>query len=94
MGEVVNCAAYADGRRVADVEITDLDTALKQEDCFLWVGLHEPSEPLLRHVQQAFGLHDLAIEDAHRANEFVPAGDLVRAGAVLEALIARRCLAA
>jgi acetylornithine deacetylase len=34
------------------------------------------------------------IEDAHRANEFVPAGDLVRAGEVLEALIARRCLAA
>jgi magnesium transporter len=69
MGEVVNCAAYADGRRVADVEITDLDTVLKQEDCFLWVGLHEPSEPLLRQVQQAFGLHDLAIEDAHRAHQ-------------------------
>jgi acetylornithine deacetylase len=34
------------------------------------------------------------IEVAHRPNEFVPAGDLVRAGEVLEALIARRCLAA
>jgi acetylornithine deacetylase len=34
------------------------------------------------------------IEVAHRPNEFVPAGDLVRAGRVLEALIARRCLAA
>jgi len=30
MGEVVNCAAYAGGQRVADVEVTDLDTVLKQ----------------------------------------------------------------
>jgi acetylornithine deacetylase len=35
-----------------------------------------------------------SIEVAHRANEFVPAGDLSRAAQVLEALIARRCLAA
>jgi magnesium transporter len=69
MGEVVNCAAYARGQRVADVEVTDLDTVLKQEDCFLWVGLHEPSEALLQQVQQQFGLHDLAIEDAHRAHQ-------------------------
>jgi acetylornithine deacetylase len=34
------------------------------------------------------------IEVAHRPNEFVPAADLVRAGQVLERLIARRCLAA
>lgn len=34
------------------------------------------------------------IEDAHRANEYVPAADLVHAGEVLERLIARRCLAA
>ncbi|HKU60350.1 MAG TPA: acetylornithine deacetylase [Gemmatimonadales bacterium] len=34
------------------------------------------------------------IEDAHRANEYVPAADLLRAGQVLERLIARRCLAA
>lgn len=34
------------------------------------------------------------IEDAHRANEYVPAADLIRAGEVLERLIARRCLAA
>jgi acetylornithine deacetylase len=34
------------------------------------------------------------IEDAHRANEYVPEGDLIRAGEVLERLIAHRCLAA
>lgn len=34
------------------------------------------------------------IEVAHRPNEFVPDGELARAGEVLEGLIARRCLAA
>jgi acetylornithine deacetylase len=34
------------------------------------------------------------IEDAHRANEYVPVADLLQAGEVLERLIARRCLAA
>jgi magnesium transporter len=66
---IVNCAAYAEGRRVADVEIRDISEALKQPDRFVWIGLHEPDEPLLREVQQEFGLHDLAIEDAHRAHQ-------------------------
>ncbi|HEY7493350.1 MAG TPA: magnesium/cobalt transporter CorA [Candidatus Tectomicrobia bacterium] len=69
MDGVVNCVAYADGRRVAEVEIEDISEVLKQEDRFLWIGLYEPGEELLRQVQQEFGLHDLAIEDAHRAHQ-------------------------
>jgi magnesium transporter len=69
MNGVVNCAAYAGGRRVADVEVNDIGEALKQTDRFIWIGLHEPKEDLLRQVQQEFGLHDLAIEDAHRAHQ-------------------------
>ncbi len=69
MGEVVNCAAYAGGRRIADVEIKAINTVLKQEDRFIWIGLHEPSEDLLKQVQHEFGLHDLAIEDAHSAHQ-------------------------
>jgi magnesium transporter len=69
MNGVVNCAAYAGGRRVADVEVKDIGEALKQTDRFIWIGLHEPKEELLRQVQQEFGLHDLAIEDAHRAHQ-------------------------
>jgi magnesium transporter len=69
MSGVVNCAAYAGGRRVADVEIKDISEVLKQRDRFVWIGLHEPDEDLLRQVQQEFGLHDLAIEDAHNAHQ-------------------------
>ncbi|MBD0279316.1 MAG: magnesium/cobalt transporter CorA, partial [Flavisolibacter sp.] len=36
---------------------------------FVWIGLHEPSEEVLNRVQSEFGLHDLAIEDAHNAHQ-------------------------
>ena len=68
-GMVINCAAYQGGCRVADI---DLDQARKVDTSdgrFVWIGLHEPDQPLLRTVQQRFGLHDLAIEDALRAHQ-------------------------
>jgi hypothetical protein len=55
---VINCAAYQGGCRVADI---DLDQARKVDTSdgrFVWIGLHEPDQPLLRMVQQRFGLHD------------------------------------
>lgn len=69
MGMVVNCAAYADGCRVANIPIEDISEALKVPGRFVWVGLHEPDEALLRQVQKEFGLHDLAVEDALRAHQ-------------------------
>ncbi|HUG38656.1 MAG TPA: magnesium/cobalt transporter CorA [Candidatus Limnocylindrales bacterium] len=69
MDGVVNCASYAGGRRVADLPIADISEALKQPGQFIWVGLHEPDEALLRKVQGEFGLHDLAIEDALVAHQ-------------------------
>ena len=67
--QVVNCAAYANGRKVGDVAIPDISEVLKVEGHFVWIGLHEPSEELLRQIQQEFGLHDLAVEDAHNAHQ-------------------------
>ncbi len=68
-GPVVACAAYAGGCRVADVAIEDISEVLTQHDRFVWIGLYEPDEPLLKEVQAEFGLHDLAIEDAHLAHQ-------------------------
>jgi magnesium transporter len=69
MEAVINCAAYSNGRRVSNIQIDEVGQVLKQTDKFVWIGLHEPSEELLQQVQQEFGLHDLAIEDAHRAHQ-------------------------
>jgi magnesium transporter len=66
---VINCASYAQGVRVVNVAIADISEELKHEDRFVWVGLFEPDEQLLREIQEEFGLHDLAIEDAHTAHQ-------------------------
>lgn len=69
MEAVINCAAYSKGRRVSNIQINEIAEVLKQIDKFVWIGLHEPSEELLQQVQKEFCLHDLAIEDAHRAHQ-------------------------
>ena len=69
MDPIINCAAYSEGRRVANIGIKDVSQVLMQADKFVWIGLHEPSEEMLQEIQREFGLHDLAIEDAHRAHQ-------------------------
>ncbi len=67
---VVSCAAYAAGRRVADLHIDQVGELLEaSEEGFVWIGLYEPEESLLRQVQKEFGLHDLAVEDALAAHQ-------------------------
>ncbi|MGY0503759.1 magnesium and cobalt transport protein CorA [Luteimonas sp. e5] len=66
---VVNCAVYRDGRR-EDIPLDAISDALARDDGgFVWVGLYEPEEALLERLQEEFGLHDLAIEDAHNAHQ-------------------------
>ncbi len=68
-GMVINCAAYHGGCRVADIDLDQARQVDTSDGRFVWIGLHEPDQPLLRTVQQRFGLHDLAIEDALRAHQ-------------------------
>jgi magnesium transporter len=66
---VIDCAAYCSGARVADLAIDQIRPALSQENQFVWLGLYEPEQDVLRRVQQQFGLHDLAVEDAYNAHQ-------------------------
>ncbi len=69
MSMIVNCVAYGDGRRIADVEINRIGEVLERGDQFVWIGLREPDPALVMDVQRAFGLHELAIEDALCAHQ-------------------------
>ncbi|HUL08951.1 MAG TPA: magnesium/cobalt transporter CorA [Candidatus Acidoferrum sp.] len=71
MNMVVGCAAYEGGRKIADLDIDRLDEFEigTGKGRFVWIGLHEPSEELLQKVQKRFGLHELAVEDAHNAHQ-------------------------
>ncbi len=47
---VVNCVAYERGVRTGDIELGDIQTALQRPDTFVWIGLVDPDEALLRTV--------------------------------------------
>src|SRR5688500_8817398 len=66
---VVASAAYAGGRRVAEVPIEDVGEWSRKPGHVVWIGLHEPGLDLLRRLQAEFGLHELAIEDALKAHQ-------------------------
>jgi len=66
---IVNSAAYADGRKLGDVEIEDISEVLRFPGQFVWIGLREPDAPLMAQIQEEFALHELAVEDALRAHQ-------------------------
>jgi magnesium transporter len=68
-GTVVASVAYSNGRRVGDVTIDDISDVLGLPETFVWIGVFEPDEVLLRKMQEEFGLHDLAVEDALTAHQ-------------------------
>jgi magnesium transporter len=67
---VINLVAYdRTGRRLPPITLDQISDVLRQPDTFVWMGLHEPDAALLEKLQEEFGLHDLAIEDAHKAHQ-------------------------
>lgn len=67
MSTTITCAVYKKGIRQSDVPIEEIQSVLNIPDTFVWLGLHEPDEPLLQTLKKELGLHELAVEDAHRA---------------------------
>jgi len=69
MTSIVHSVAYRNGQRLGDISIDDVGDLIKQHATFVWLGLHEPDDALLRRIQDEFGLHELSIEDAHHAHQ-------------------------
>ena len=69
MTSIVHSVAYRNGQRLGDVAIDVVSDVIKQPGTFVWLGLHEPDDALLLKIQEEFGLHELAIEDAHHAHQ-------------------------
>ncbi len=39
---LVNCVAYTEGRKLADIPKEAISDYLKKPNCFVWVGLKDP----------------------------------------------------
>src|SRR3546814_12837347 len=59
---LVNCVAYRQGEKAADLPVQEISEALKQSDTFVWVALKDATPEELAEMQQEFGLHELAVE--------------------------------
>ena len=68
-GMIVNCVIYAAGQRIGEISLDEISKALRQEGTFVWLGVREPTDKLLDKIQEQFGLHELAIEDARSAHQ-------------------------
>jgi magnesium transporter len=68
-GSVVNWALYVGGRRAPVDSYPEAVIRARRGEGFVWVGLHEPQADDIAGVQQDFGLHPLAVEDAVHAHQ-------------------------
>ena len=43
---LINCVAYQDGRKLAEIPVEDISVYVSRPDCFVWVALRdaEPAE--------------------------------------------------
>ena len=72
---IVDCAVYCEGSRqpgkythaAALAKVRELQAEGRQ--AFVWIGLHEPDDSQMHAVADAFGLHELAVEDAVHAHQ-------------------------
>jgi magnesium transporter len=70
---IVDCAHYRDGVRQHE-EPLQIDTAAAiaadaGDGEFVWLGLRDPEPSELEHAGEAFGLNELAVEDAREAHQ-------------------------
>jgi magnesium transporter len=66
---LINCVAYQNGVKLADLAVEELSDYLDRNDCFVWVALRDTTDDELDQMQEEFRLHDLAVEDARHGHQ-------------------------
>ena len=66
---LVNCAAYQDGKKLADLKTDEISDYVIRPETFVWVALREPGPDELAVMQHEFDLHELAVEDARKGHQ-------------------------
>ena len=54
---LINCVAYQDGKKLADLPIEDISDYVERPDCFVWVALLDATPDELKQMQHEFCLH-------------------------------------
>jgi magnesium transporter len=69
-GMIVDCAVYEHGkRRAGDLTLDQAGAACRGSGGFVWLGVVEPSAEEFEAIAREFNLHELAVEDAVKAQQ-------------------------
>jgi magnesium transporter len=66
---LINCVAYQDGQKLDDIPVEEISDYVAKPDTFVWVALRDAQPEELAVMQEEFGLHELAVEDASRGHQ-------------------------
>ena len=66
---LINCVAYRDGKKLADIEVAHISDHISRDDTFVWVALQDATPAELEEMRHEFGLHELAVEDAQHGHQ-------------------------
>ncbi len=66
---LINCVAYQEGKKLADIAVEDIGDYVRRPDCFVWVALRDATADELTQMQDEFDLHELAVEDARHGHQ-------------------------
>ena len=66
---LINCVVYQKGRKLGDIPKEDISEYIGRPDCFVWVGLVDPTASEIDEMAEEFGLHPLAVEDARKGHQ-------------------------
>ena len=66
---LVNCAAYQDGKKLADIAQSQIHDYLARPGCFVWVALLDATDAEIDEMSREFHLHPLAVEDARHGHQ-------------------------
>ena len=66
---LINCAAYENGVKLGDISTEAISDYIARPEAFVWVALRDATDAELQEMQEEFGLHDLAVEDARHGHQ-------------------------
>lgn len=66
---LINCVAYQEGKKLADITVDQISDYLMHPNCFVWVALMDADPDELAQMQKEFNLHELAVEDARNGHQ-------------------------
>lgn len=66
---LINCVVYQEGKKLRDIQVSEIGAYVKRQDCFVWVALRDAEPAELEQMQAEFQLPELALEDAHHGHQ-------------------------